>query len=36
VGQWHRLSNPFSSPCRLIEIQYGDQCEEYDIERKNS
>ena len=36
VGEWHQLSNPFSSPCRLIEIQYGDQCKESDIERKPS
>ena len=36
VGEWHQLSNPFSSPCRLIEIQYGDQCKESDIERKSS
>ena len=36
VGQWHQLSNPFSSPCRLIEIQYGNQCDESDIERKSS
>jgi cytidyltransferase-like protein len=36
AGQWHKLSNPFTSPCRIIEIQYGDQCEESDIERKNS
>jgi cytidyltransferase-like protein len=35
-AQWHQLSNPFSSPCRLIEIQYGDQCDESDIERKTS
>ena len=36
VGEWHQLSNPFSSPCRLIEIQYGDQCKESDIERRSS
>lgn len=36
TGQWHKLSNPFSSPCRLIEIQYGNQCDESDIERKAS
>lgn len=33
-GDWHRLSNPFSEPCRIIEIQYGDECVEDDIERK--
>jgi cytidyltransferase-like protein len=36
AGQWHKLSNPFTGPCRIIEIQYGNQCEESDIERKNS
>jgi mannose-6-phosphate isomerase-like protein (cupin superfamily) len=32
--QWHQLSNPYTRPCRIIEIQYGDQCVEEDIERK--
>ena len=32
--QWHRLSNPFTEPCRLVEIQYGEHCIEDDIERK--
>jgi len=34
VGSWHRLSNPFTNPCRIVEIQYGTACEESDIERK--
>jgi cytidyltransferase-like protein len=34
VGSWHRLSNPFTNPCRIVEIQYGTACEETDIERK--
>lgn len=34
VGAWHRLSNPFTNPCRIVEIQYGDACEESDIERR--
>jgi len=34
VEQWHQLSNPYTRPCRIIEIQYGDQCVEEDIERK--
>ena len=34
VGEWHQLTNPFTSPCRIVEIQYGDKCEEEDIERK--
>jgi cytidyltransferase-like protein len=32
--QWHQLSNPYSTPCRIIEIQYGDACNEDDIERR--
>jgi len=34
VGNWHRLSNPFTNLCRIVEIQYGEACEESDIERK--
>jgi cytidyltransferase-like protein len=33
-NQWHKLSNPFSIPCKLVEIQYGARCSEDDIERK--
>lgn len=36
VNQWHQLSNPFKIPCRIVELQYGDRCDEDDIERKNS
>jgi cytidyltransferase-like protein len=35
-GDWHRLSNPFNVPCRIVEIQYGEECDELDIERKNA
>lgn len=31
---WHRLSNPFKDPCRIVELQYGLECSESDIERK--
>jgi cytidyltransferase-like protein len=31
---WHQLSNPYDEPCKIIEIQYGNQCIEEDIERK--
>ena len=31
---WHRLSNPYDEPCRIVEIQYGDSCTESDIERR--
>lgn len=34
VGDWHQLSNPFDKPCRIVEIQYGENCVEEDIERK--
>ena len=34
VGNWHRLSNPFTQPCKIVEIQYGQSCIEEDIERK--
>lgn len=33
-NDWHRLYNPFDVPCRIIEIQYGTECKEEDIERK--
>jgi len=33
VGEWHQITNPFSEPCHLIEIQYGEECIEEDIER---
>lgn len=33
-NDWHQLCNPFDEPCRIVEIQYGEQCDEDDIERK--
>ena len=33
VGEWHQITNPFEKPCHLIEIQYGEECIEDDIER---
>ena len=33
-GEWHQITNPFEETCHLIEIQYGDECVEDDIERK--
>jgi cytidyltransferase-like protein len=33
-GQWHQLANETDKPCRIIEIQYGTNCVEEDIERK--
>lgn len=32
--EWHQLCNESDSPLRIIEIQYGNRCEEEDIERK--
>jgi len=34
VSEWHQLSNPTDNPLKVVEIQYGDQCIEEDIERK--
>jgi cytidyltransferase-like protein len=33
-NQWHMLCNETDQPLRLIEIQYGENCVEEDIERK--
>lgn len=32
--EWHRLYNPFDEPCKIVEIQYGSDCSEQDIERR--
>ena len=32
-GKWHQITNPFDKTCHLIEIQYGEECIEEDIER---
>jgi len=34
VSEWHQLSNPWDVPVKIVEIQYGEQCVEEDIERK--
>ena len=34
VGGWHQLTNPFDVPVKIVEIQYGQQCQEEDIERR--
>ena len=31
---WHKLSNPYDTPCKIVEIQYGIACDEDDIERR--
>ena len=33
-NQWHMLCNETNDPLKLIEIQYGDNCVEEDIQRK--
>jgi cytidyltransferase-like protein len=32
--EWHQLTNPYTVPLRIVEIQYGEQCVEEDIERQ--
>ena len=34
LGQWHMLANETDSVLKIIEIQYGENCIEEDIERK--
>jgi cytidyltransferase-like protein len=34
VQEWHQLTNPYEHPLKIVEIQYGEQCTEEDIERK--
>jgi cytidyltransferase-like protein len=34
VQEWHQLTNPHTHPLKIVEIQYGEQCVEEDIERK--
>jgi len=31
--QWHQACNPGTDPCHILEVQYGEQCTESDIER---
>jgi cytidyltransferase-like protein len=33
-GDWHSIHNPFDKPCSIVEIQYGEECVEEDVERK--
>lgn len=34
VAEWHQLTNPFDDPVKVVEIQYGKNCVEEDIERR--
>lgn len=36
ILSWHQLINTFSKTRDIIEIQYGDESEEDDIEREDS
>lgn len=33
TNDWHRLANETSEPLKIVEIQYGEECVEEDIER---
>ena len=33
--EWHQIRNPFDTPCKIVEIQYGEACDEEDIIRKS-
>lgn len=33
-NEWHQLVNSSDDPCKIVEIQYGNECEEDDIERR--
>jgi D-beta-D-heptose 7-phosphate kinase/D-beta-D-heptose 1-phosphate adenosyltransferase len=33
LGSWHKLENQAAGPLKIVEIQYGDECLEADIER---
>lgn len=34
VYDWHRAYNPYDEPCHILEVQYGKECIEEDIERR--
>jgi cytidyltransferase-like protein len=34
VTEWHQLTNPTTIPVKVVEIQYGENCIEEDIERQ--
>ncbi len=34
LHEWHQLVNEDPNPLKIVEIQYGERCEEVDIERK--
>lgn len=36
TSEWHQLANESDKPLKIIEIQYGEECVEEDIERKDN
>lgn len=34
VNVWHQGQNNSNTPCHILEVQYGEKCEEEDIERR--
>jgi mannose-6-phosphate isomerase-like protein (cupin superfamily) len=34
MERWHKITNPYTEPCHIIEIQFGIGCDEVDIERR--
>jgi cytidyltransferase-like protein len=36
LGHWHQIKNPYKVTTHIIEIQYGEECEEDDIIRNNN
>lgn len=34
--EWHQLANPYDKPCKIVEIQYGQACDEDDIVRREA
>jgi len=35
VNMWHQLANEHNEPLKVVEIQYGENCVEEDIERRH-
>jgi mannose-6-phosphate isomerase-like protein (cupin superfamily) len=35
IGHWHQITNLSNVKTHIIEIQYGEACDENDIERKS-
>jgi len=36
INEWHMLANETDKPLKIVEIQYGKECVEEDIERRNN